>query len=506
MKCRCKYKRKFCISCAQASLKSLRRFKSRWQLTMTLVALLGTWLTPLSAQASTAQSRSLRVNSIPGNFEKRSSIANLGSFDNPPILNIVNPVSPSLTLQNSGLSSHVQSATNADSLNVVVRDGMPYTATPVANWPAIVSQSAVVVDLNTGTVIYGKDPLARHYPASITKILTALIALQRGHLTDRLTTSKLAAEQGGNRVYLVPGEVEPLEKLLYGLMLNSGNDAAVVIAQKYGGSVSHFAEMMNEEAVALGATHSHFDNPNGMPDPNHWTTAYDMGRITEAAMKIPEFDKIVSTKTYKWTGKDWTSTLVNLNHMLFTYPGAIGVKTGFTMAAHETLVVAAKRGNQTFLAVLMDAPLDAQIRNDATQLLNFAFAHYRTQTVLPKGSVVAVVKNPDGTANSIVTDAPCLATVPIGHSIQTQVHLGWSVPKTSMPANSPVGILQVSQNGQELSTNLPVVLKDPYTLHKAPPIDAHPFELALLFAGGALALVLLVSKFRARPEPGQSGP
>lgn len=295
-------------------------------------------------------------------------------------------------------------------VNQAVHDDMPFVAQPLENWPEIVSQSAVVMDLNTGTMIYAKDPLARHYPASITKILTAMLALQKGNLNDELVTSQLATEQGGNRVYLVPGEVETLEQLLYGLLLNSGNDAAVVIAQHYGGSVQGFANMMNEEARALGAVHSHFVNPNGMPDPNHWTTAYDMALISRAAMQIPEFRKIVATKTYAWKGQAWSSTLVNLNHMLFTYPGTIGVKTGFTDAAHETLVVAATRGHQSFLAVLMDAPLDAQIRSDATELLNFSFAHYQTQWLLDAGTPVAKLSTPTGQLIPVINRSTVLAT------------------------------------------------------------------------------------------------
>lgn len=373
-------------------------------------------------------------------------------------------------------------------VNQNMRDTLPYAAQELRNWPSIISQSAVVIDLNTGTVLYAKNPLVRHYPASITKILTAMIALQKGHLNDQLVTSQLATEQGGNSVYLVPGEVEPLKKLLYGLLLNSGNDAAVVIAQHYGGSIQGFADMMNQEARSLGATHSHFVNPNGMPDPNHWTTAYDMALISKAAMQIPEFRKIVDTKTYNWKGQAWQSTLVNLNHMLFTYPGAIGVKTGFTDAAHETLVVAAKRGNQSFLAVLMDTPLDAQIRQDATGLLNFAFAHYQTQTLFKAGSIVGELSTPAGQTIPLVTSqairATSLKTAPLPVTFQLEKT---RQPRHSMKVGTEDGQLQINLNGKVLGT-VPVYLAEPYS--STPPARHRAGYVPLLMLLGAAVLAL----------------
>ncbi len=344
------------------------------------------------------------------------------------------------------------------------QDGIPVASEMVSNWPKITAKSAVVMDLTSGTVIYEKAPLARHYPASITKILTAKIALDRGHLNDLLKTSRLATEQGGNRVYLVPGEVEPLEKLLYGLLLNSGNDAAVVIAEHYGGSVQRFADLMNEEAERLGATHSHFENPNGLPNSRHVTTAYDMAVIARAAMQNPEFRKIVKTKWYHWKGQAWTSTLVNSNRLLFDYPGAIGVKTGYTTVAHETLVAAATRGGDSFLAVLMDAPLRSQIQTDARHLLDFAFAHYHTQTVVQKGEVVAHVRSPQGTLVPLRSAQTVYATEPKGHELAVQTRFQPVTWWRSLPPDAVVCYMQVvAGNGELLAVPLysPVPIEVP---------------------------------------------
>lgn len=316
-------------------------------------------------------------------------------------------------------------------LNQTWTSGVPMTSQP-EQFPSIVSDAAVVMDMTTGTVVYAKNPLVEHYPASITKIMTAMLALQDGKLTDMIPVSKDAADQPPDKLYFVPGEEKTLEQMLYGLLLISANDAAVAIAEKYGGSVSGFADMMNQEAKTLGATHTHFDNPNGLPDPNHVTTAYDMALISQAAMQIPEFRKIVSTRYYDWYGEAWQSHLSNINHMLFNYPGCIGIKTGFTSVAHETLVTAATRGNDTFLVVLMDAPTNYQIDHDATQLLNFAFAHYQTEVISPKDQVVEQIQGAGGHSIPLYTRRQVEATVDKAHPI----HLSVNVRVATLPAQA----------------------------------------------------------------------
>ncbi|TDY44597.1 D-alanyl-D-alanine carboxypeptidase (penicillin-binding protein 5/6) [Alicyclobacillus sacchari] len=331
-----------------------------------------------------------------------------------------------------------------------------------AKWPDIVSQSAVVMDMDTGTVVYGKNPLALHYPASITKIMTALLALKLGHLNDVLTASQNAVNQPPDKLYLEVGEQEELRPLLTAMLLDSANDVAVEIAEHYGGSVAHFAQMMNAEAKALGAQHTHFVNPSGLPNPDHTTTAYDMAVITRAAMQEPEFRTIVDTKYDNWQGRAWHARLVNLNRMLFTYPGAIGVKTGFTSVAHETLVVAARRGATTFLAVLMDCPTDAQIRADATALLNYAFAHYETQRVLPAHHVVGTVVGADG-ADPVATALPVLATVSLGAPMRVASKVGYAAPQAVTAADTRVGALHLVSSSGNAIGEVPLVVEKPYT-------------------------------------------
>ncbi|UNO49844.1 D-alanyl-D-alanine carboxypeptidase family protein [Alicyclobacillus acidoterrestris] len=349
----------------------------------------------------------------------------------------------------------------ADALDVVlnesVRDGIPYVnGEDSAKWPSIVSNVAVVMDMDTGAVVYAKNPLVSHYPASITKIMTALLALKYGKLSDELTASKDAVSQPPDKLYMVPGEKHSLQSLLYGMLLDSANDVAVEIAEHYGGTVKNFATMMNQEAKSLGATHTHFDNPNGLPDPKHQTTAYDMAVIARAAMQYPEFRKIVQTKYYNWQGDKWHAKLMNLNTMLFNYPGCIGLKTGFTSVAHETLVIAAKRGDTTFLAVLMDNPTESSIRQDATSLLNYAFSHYQTQTIEQKGQVVGQVPRGHGQSIPAVVNQAVMATVPKGQALQAQSVIRYALPARALAKGDAVGTMDLRAPDGRLLTSVPL--------------------------------------------------
>lgn len=329
-------------------------------------------------------------------------------------------------------------------VNQKIVNGIPMIGdSSVPTPPQITSQAAVLMDLSTGTVLYAKSPLTPEYPASLTKVLTALLALQHGHLNDELVTHPDALNVPPDKLYLVPGERESLKKLLYGLLLISANDAAIVIADHYGGSVAGFASMMNREARLLGATHTHFLNPNGLPDSHHVTTAYDLALITRRAMQIPEFRRIVKTKSYVWHGQAWSSNLTNINHMLFTYPGAIGVKTGWTSAANQTLIAAATRGKETYLAVLLNNPSGAQINTDATNLLNYGFDDFSTVRLQSSEQPVTSVAVPSGKRIPLVLHSNIVATV-----LKTdRSHFTWSLMrkpvKTSLTKRSVAGWLSL---------------------------------------------------------------
>jgi serine-type D-Ala-D-Ala carboxypeptidase (penicillin-binding protein 5/6) len=379
----------------------------------------------------------------------------------------------------SGVSSTV--------LNQTDNNGVPMTAEPDKSWPTIVSKAAVVMDLSTGTIVYAKNPEQAHYPASITKILTAMIALQKGQLTDELTASTNAVNQPSDKLYMVPGEKHTLHDLLYALLLDSANDAAVEIAENYGGSVSGFAKMMNDEAHKLGATHTNFVNPNGLPNSHHVTTAYDMAVITRAAMQIPEFRQIVHTKMFHWKGKAWQSDLWNLNKMLFYYPGATGVKTGYTSVAHETLVVASTRGSQSFLAVMMDNPTDYEIRQDASALLDYAFTHYDTETVMPAGMAVGQMTDQKGDKIGLATTEPVVATVLKSARPDFKQVLAVHAPESQKKQGTVVGKLEFSQNGATTGS-VPVEITDDWQL---PLVDTVTHSPTWMIGAGAAGIIII---------------
>ncbi|ATY84752.1 hypothetical protein CVV65_07275 [Kyrpidia spormannii] len=332
------------------------------------------------------------------------------------------------------------------------RGAVPARADQADGPPDLAVRSAVLMDMKTGQVLYAKNPDEPHYPASITKILTAIVALERGRLNDRITTSRLATLQDGNRIYLVEGEEHSLEELLYGMMLNSGNDAAVAIAEHYGGSVADFAAMMNAKAKEIGALHTHFTNPNGLHDPNHVTTAYDMCLIGRYAMQNPIFRQIVATKTYPWHGKEWESELVNINRMLWTYPGATGIKTGYTDQAQQTMVVSATRGNESLIATLMDIPGQEAMREEATKLLDWGFQHFATQRLASAGETAETVQLPGHqTANALLSRSVWY-TFAQGTSPQVTRNIELIKPKLPLQKGAILGQAVFSVDGRTIAT------------------------------------------------------
>ncbi len=254
---------------------------------------------------------------------------------------------------------------------------------------------ACVMDSLTGRVLYEKNAYKRHSMASTTKIMTALVALEHGKPDDIVTVSANAAGTEGSSIYLRAEEKIPLIDLLYGLMLESGNDAAIAIAEHIGGSVDGFSKLMNEKAKQLGAKDTQFKNPNGLDADGHYTTAYDLALITRAALKNKDFQEIVKTKrkTISNGEESYGRTLLNHNKMLTLYQGCDGVKTGFTKKTGRCLVSAATRNNFQVIAVTLNAPDDW---NDHTNMLNYAFNNYSARPLVLKDMVIKTVPVDNG--------------------------------------------------------------------------------------------------------------
>src|SRR3990170_1507432 len=253
--------------------------------------------------------------------------------------------------------------------------------------PDVVGEAALLMELHTGKVVWTKNENKRLAPASTTKILTALVALERSPLEQIVTVSDHAAATEGSSTYLRPGERISLEDLLYAGLLQSGNDAAIAIAEGVAGSTEEFVRMMNETAQRLGAKDSSFLNPHGLPLKGHYTTAKDLALITRAAMQNPKFREIVGTRIRPWNGEGWKGTLVNHNRLMGDYKSAIGVKTGYTVEAGQCLVAAARRGGATYLAVVLNSRGRA-IWEDARELLDYGFKNYALLEFVKEGETV----------------------------------------------------------------------------------------------------------------------
>lgn len=241
------------------------------------------------------------------------------------------------------------------------------------------ASSAIVVEVSTGRVLSESNADAKAYPASTTKILTALVVLETLPLDLVVTVPREAAGVEGSSVYLRAGEKLTVEELLYGLMLRSGNDAAVALALAAGGSVSRFAAMMNERAEKCGAKHSHFVNPHGLHDDEHYTTARDLALITAEAYGNRDFCRIVSTRSVTVGEGESRRYFANKNKLLGTYGGANGVKTGFTTKSGRCLVGGAYRDGMQLVSVV----LNRYDMWEATRaMLDKAFGEYEMRDVL----------------------------------------------------------------------------------------------------------------------------
>lgn len=260
-----------------------------------------------------------------------------------------------------------------------VASALPVRAAAVP-LPPLSAASAILVNADTGQILYGRNIRHEHYPASITKIMTAYLAIVHGW-NKTVTVSTLAQDQTGSSNYLRAGERLPMPDVVTAMMLTSGNDSAVAVAQTVSGSVPAFVKLMNATAAKWHAPGIHFANPSGLPNPHHVVTALGMAIIAEHAMQNPIFRQIVRTKRSSLPPNPSPRVFFNQNRLLYTYPGAIGIKLGWTPKAGETVVVAAQRNGMTLIAVLLhDTPNG--LWPDAARLLSYGFDHFTSDPVL----------------------------------------------------------------------------------------------------------------------------
>ena len=309
---------------------------------------------------------------------------------------------------------------------------------------AISAEKAILLDAVTGRVLYEQNADSRSLIASTTKIMTALVVCEQCNVLDRMRIPKEAVGIEGSSMYLQEGEVLTIQELLYGLMLHSGNDAAVALAIYCGGTVEGFAELMNDKAHQLGLKDTHFENPNGLDAPGHYSTARDLSILAAYAMENPIFQKTVSTKTIS-VGQRY---LRNHNKLLWQFNGADGVKTGYTRAAGRILVSSAQRDGRRLVAVTINAPDDW---NDHAALLNRGYGNYTNSVVVSAGDCIGHVDIVGGQRGSIELLAMEDFEYPLAPNERVELKIsGKGFVYAPVSAGGDAGIAHVCINGKSV--------------------------------------------------------
>lgn len=258
-----------------------------------------------------------------------------------------------------------------------IKEEVVQTTSTVTDEPILNSRVALIYDRASGKILYEKNGNKQTPMASTTKILTAIIVIENSDLSDVVTIDSKSAGTGGSRLGLKKNDKITVHDLLYGLMLRSGNDAAVALAIHVGGSIEGFAELMNEKATQLGLVNSHFIVPHGLDMDGHYTTAYELAKITDYALNISKIKEIVGTKTYTVTINGQPKVISNTNELLGNLYGVYGVKTGFTNGAGRCLVTSCKRDELDIITVVIGADTKKYRTSDSMKLIEYAYKNYQ---------------------------------------------------------------------------------------------------------------------------------
>lgn len=332
---------------------------------------------------------------------------------------------------------------------------------PYANEVAISAESAALIDVQSGRILYGKNMDKRMRIASLTKIVTAIVAIESGKLNETVTVSKKAYRVEGSSIYLDLGEKQKLIDLVYAIMLRSGNDAAAAIAEHVGGgSVQKFTDEMNAKVKELGLKGTHFANPHGLDTEDHYSTAYDMANLTAYALRNPIFREVVSTKIKKipWEGKDWDRTMRNKNKMLFRYEGADGVKTGYTEAAGRCLASSASRSGRQLAVIVLN---DRDDWNDSSKMLDYGFTKYQYFSPVDDSQSITSIPVKNGSANNVDILVGEKLAYPLREEERNRVRTELKIPKqlrAPLKEGEKVGEMTVYLNHEKIGS-LPLVTK-----------------------------------------------
>jgi len=303
--------------------------------------------------------------------------------------------------------------------------------------PQILGEGAYLIDVSSGQALYMKNPDELLAPASTTKIMTGLLAIERGNLNDIVTASSTMLNNKlvyGTQIYLEPGEKIPLKDLLYALLLNSANDAAVAIAEHVGGDLPNFIEMMNRRALEIGANQTHFLNPSGLTETGHVTTAHDLALIARVAYQNPRFAEYVRTKshTIARSKPDIPTLMVNENKLLWRDSTVDGIKTGYTAAAKNCLVASMTKDGRQLIGVILKSP-GREIYTDMQAMFEFGFTQFKETIFKPSGAIISsIMVNKEPV--DLILDRPIYMTQKINE--QSPVLNLRVIPTSSSPLSS----------------------------------------------------------------------
>jgi D-alanyl-D-alanine carboxypeptidase (penicillin-binding protein 5/6) len=317
--------------------------------------------------------------------------------------------------------------------------------------PRVSAESAIVLDMATGRVLYEKNAYTRHSIASTTKIMTAIVALENGNDEEDVAISKRAAAIGGSTVNLKEGKTYKFKDLMYAMMLRSGNDAAIAIAEHIGGSVELFAEMMNRKAAEIGATNTNFVTPHGLDDPQHYSTPYDLALITQYALRNEKFCEIVGTKNSVFQG----SNISNTNEMLGLYPGADGVKTGYTGQAGRCLVTSVTKNNWRIISIVLGCPTRTVRAQSSKILLDYAFENFKNYEYIKKGQPLQQLDVHKGVLDKVPIYSDSDITLPLKQEEVDKVKIIYNLPEVieaPLKSGMKIGTADYVLDGKLLAT------------------------------------------------------
>ncbi len=360
---------------------------------------------------------------------------------------------------------------DAEDTEVVTLEDYLEVVSNVQKEPTIQANCAILFDRTSKRILYEKNAQKKVPNASTTKILTAIVAYENSDINDIVTVSKKAAGTGGSSIKLKEGDKVSLNDLIVGLLLHSGNDAAVAIAEHIGGSVEEFCEMMNEKAVEIGAVNTHFTSPHGLDNELHYSTAYDLAIMADYALNIPYLANIVKNKTATIRVNNQERIVGTTNEMLSLYNGADGLKTGYTGKAGRCLVTSATRDDWQLISVVLGCNTKKQRTVESTKLLNYGFQNFSFVDICENMQKEFVLSVNKGKSSEYLALINITSNMPLTEEEVKKLNYSYEMLKSveaPLPKGYHIGKIEI-KIGDDILQNIEITLNE--ALERKTPFD-----------------------------------